>query len=291
MGCDYVSLFPTSLLDFGLFPFRELETQTTFAWARWVTERVLPEEPRILTMLALPFGDPDACVEMVEQFGDVPGVIGFMVTSSRYESNFKKEYTKLYRALEERELPLAFHSGFYMSERALAVFNRFLSVHAIGMPLTNIIQATNWIVNGMPERFPKLKLLFIEGGLSWVPFLMQRLDNEYMMRTSEAPLLTRRPSEYLREFFYSSQPLEDLDPLGLETTFEMINAREQLLWASDWPHQDWDPPFKIWDIPFLDESAKRNILGENARRLFKLPEVNRAGTDALGSAPKTGARR
>ena len=47
---------------------------------------------------------------------------------------------------------------------------------------------TNWLVNGMPERFPKLKTIWIESGLAWVPFLMQRLDNEWMMRSSEVPL-------------------------------------------------------------------------------------------------------
>ena len=59
------------------------------------------------------------------------------------------------------------------------------------------------VINGIPERFPKLKTMWIESGLAWVPFLMQRLDNEYMMRTSEAPLLKRMPSEYMREMFYS----------------------------------------------------------------------------------------
>src|SRR5205085_5126339 len=132
---------------------------------------------------------------------------------------------------------------------------------------------TNWVVNGLPELFPNLKLVFIEGGLAWVPFVMQRLDHEFLMRPSEAPLLKRRPSEYMREFFYSTQPLEATDFRGLKATFEMTHAETQLLWASDWPHWDWDPPYKIWDLGFLDEQAKRNILGENSRRLFKLPAI------------------
>ena len=45
----------------------------------------------------------------------------------------------------------------------------------------------------MPERFPKLKTVWVESGLAWIPFLMQRLDNEWMMRTSEVPLLKRKP--------------------------------------------------------------------------------------------------
>ena len=50
----------------------------------------------------------------------------------------------------------------------------------------------------------------------------------------------------------------------------MINAKDQLLYASDWPHWDFDAPSVIWDLPILDDDAKKNILGENALRLFGL---------------------
>jgi uncharacterized protein len=285
MGSDYASLFPSFLLNLGLFPFREFEAPIAFAWAEWVSERVLAQDSRIITMLSLPFGDPDACLKLVEHFGDTPGVVGFMITSVRYDPTYKKEYMKLYRALEERGLPLGFHSSFNYMDRHTQQFNKFISVHALGFPTYNMVQATNWIVNGLPERFPDLNLLFIEGGLAWIPFLMQRLDAEFMMRRSEAPLLKRRPSEYMKEFYYSSQPLESVHLKQLEHTFEMINAETQLCWASDWPHWDWDPPHHIWDLPFLTDQARRNILGENARRLFNLPadfrdaDVQRDGSE------------
>ena len=57
-------------------------------------------------------------------------------------------------------------------------------MHALSFVHYNMIHMTNWIINGLPERFPKLKVLWIESGLAWIPFLMQRLDHEYMMRTS-----------------------------------------------------------------------------------------------------------
>lgn len=284
MGTNYASLFPSFLLDLGVFPFREMEAPLAHAWAQWVTERVLPQDSRIVTQLSLPFGDPDACLKLVEDFGDKPGVIGFMITSVRYDPTYKKEYTKLYRALEERGLPLGFHSAFNYNDRHTQQFNKFISIHALGFPTYNMVQATNWIINGLPERFPDLKLLFIEGGLAWVPFLMQRLDAEFIMRPSEAPLLKRRPSEYMREFYYSSQPLEAAHLGHLQETLEMINATTQLCYASDWPHWDWDPPHKIWDLPFLDEDAKRNILGENARRLFNLPGLEGHEQAAVASA-------
>lgn len=273
MGVDYVCLFPTWLLELGLLPNRELEAPIALAWARWATERILGVEPRIVSLMMLPFADPEASLRLVEEVAGKQGIVGFMITGARYEPTHDRRYMKVYRAIEELGLPIAFHGSYNMGDRGMHQLNRFISVHALGFPLYNMIQATNWVVNGMPERFPGLRVVFIEGGLAWVPFLMQRLDHEFLMRPSEAPLLTRRPSEYMREFFYTTQPMETEDERALRMTLEMIDADTQLLWASDWPHWDWDPPAKVWDLGFLPESTRRNILGENARRLFKLPPV------------------
>jgi predicted TIM-barrel fold metal-dependent hydrolase len=80
------------------------------------------------------------------------------------------------------------------------------------------------------------------------------------------------PSEYIREMYFSSQPMETGDDLRpLEMTFDVINARTQLLYSSDYPHWDFDLPSRIYDLPFLDEETKRAILGGNACRLFGLP--------------------
>jgi predicted TIM-barrel fold metal-dependent hydrolase len=71
--------------------------------------------------------------------------------------------------------------------------------------------------------------------------------------------------------FYTSQPMEAQNMKLLEGTFEAIDAPNQLLYASDWPHWDFDVPSAIWDLPFLNDQARRNILGLNAARLFNLP--------------------
>ena len=103
---------------------------------------------------------------------------------------------------------------------------------------------------------------------------MQRLDNEYMMRTSEVPSLKKLPSDYIRDMFFTTQPMEMVrNRKALPLTFEMMNAETQLLYSSDYPHWDMDLPSTIYDLPFLSEQAKRNILGENARKLFKLETI------------------
>ena len=75
----------------------------------------------------------------------------------------------------------------------------------------------------------------------------------------------------MRDMYYSSQPLERTNVDLLKSTFSAINAETQLLYASDWPHWDFDAPKAITELPFLSEAAKRNILGLNAASLFKIP--------------------
>src|SRR5690606_3028111 len=113
---------------------------------------------------------------------------------------------------------------------------------------------------------PKLDVIWVESGLAWLPFIMQRLDAEYMMRPSEAPLLKMLPSDYIRKMYYSCQPLERSNMDLTQATFKAIDADNQLLFSSDWPHWDFDLPSSITTLPFLSEQAKRNILGLNAAR-------------------------
>jgi uncharacterized protein len=287
MGVDYSCLFPTGMLSIGLHPQQEMEVELCWAYNRWVTEKVLPEsEGRFFSALCLPFSDPDSCLRHVETFGGRKGVTGFMVTTVRNLPVHDNAYMKVYRAIEERGLALAFHAGPNWNEPVFKTCNRFLAVHALGFTFYNILHLTNWVVNGLCDRFPKLPVMWIESGLAWIPFLMQRLDHEYMMRTSDCPALKRKPSECMREMYYSSQPMEIQDMGALECTFRMINAETQLLYSSDYPHWDFDLPSTIYDLPFLTEKAKQNIIGGNAARLFKLPprnEAQRANLEKFGN--------
>lgn len=270
LGIDEQVIFPTVLLGLGLSPVAQGEAEVALAYSRWFVERILPEEPRIKFMPFLPFRSPEMCLRIIDETAGKPGVVGYLVTSLRYDPVWHNKYMPIYARLQELGYPLAFHAGPTWDDDWMKTMNRFISMHAISFVHPNIVHMTNWIVNGLPERFPNLKVIWIESGLAWVPFLMQRLDSEFLKRTNEAPLLKRLPSDYMREMFYTSQPMERDNHDLLESTFKAINAETQLLYASDWPHWDFDLPSSIYDLPFLSEQGKRNILGENARKLYNL---------------------
>ena len=106
IGIDIAVMFPTPMLQLGLHPQVEVEVALARAYNRWLCERVLVHEPRVRSMLYLPFNDAEASYEMVKEFGGKKGVVGFMVTSARYRPVHHNSYMKTY-ALLGRDEPAA----------------------------------------------------------------------------------------------------------------------------------------------------------------------------------------
>ena len=77
------------------------------------------------------------------------------MTSARYKPVHHNDYMRLYAVLEERGLPIAFHAGYHWNDPSLATINRFLGMHALGFVWCNMVHMTNWVLNGIPERFPQ----------------------------------------------------------------------------------------------------------------------------------------
>jgi predicted TIM-barrel fold metal-dependent hydrolase len=181
---------------------------------------------------------------------------------------------RLYRTLEERSLPLAFHPVFLWTEPPLTVFDNYAAAYAYAHPFTQAAHLMNWILSGMPERFPQLACVFYGSGVAWLNFVAHRLDQGYMRRPSEAPLLKERPSRYLRRYFYGTHPIDADDADGyLEATFGLIGGG-QFIYASNFPQWDFDTPQAIHQLKFLDDAEKAAILGSNAAGLFRLPAAS-----------------
>jgi predicted TIM-barrel fold metal-dependent hydrolase len=263
VGVDVAVLFPTPMLALGVHPQVEVEIALSRAYNRWLCERVLAHESRLRSMLYLPFNDPDATYQFVKEFGEKKGVVGFLITSTRYRPVHANQYMKTYALLQEMGLPIAFHGSYHWHDQAQGMLNRFISVHALGFVWYNMCHLANWIVNGIPERFPKLKVMWLESGLAWIPFMMQRFDNEYMMRTSGRP-----PSRSCRAITCAICTLlrsrwNHGPRVAPSRRYASSMPRRRFVYSSDYPHWDFDLPSTIYDLPFLSETAKR-ILGGNA---------------------------
>ena len=119
MGVDMAVMFPTPMLNLSNCPRIQVEVAMAKAYNRWLCDKILDADPRIKSMLYLPFHDPEASYEIVKEFADRKGVIGFMVTSTHYKANYDNAYMKTYHALQERNLPLGFHAAFTWTDQSL----------------------------------------------------------------------------------------------------------------------------------------------------------------------------
>src|SRR5262249_47256792 len=194
MGASFGVLYPTTCMRLAMQPKREWEFALGLAYNRWLANDLLPQEPSLKGMLYLPLHHPQDGLEMLEDLGAKPGVAGCVIASPRYEKVQSKGMMRVFAAMEERGLVLAFHGMANWDEPSLAAINRWGAVQAVGIPHSNMTHMTNWLIGGMPERFPKLKVLWLEAGVAWAHYLGARLDKQCIKAASEAPALQGEPS-------------------------------------------------------------------------------------------------
>lgn len=184
----------------------------------------------------------------------------------------RRKYWPIYAAAEEAGIPIGLHpaavpggnpsSGtgwgtYYMQEH-----------YTFGT--TQVGNVVSMIVEGIFERFPRLKVALIESGFSWAPALGWRMDQQWQTMRKEVPHLKRPPSEYLRDhFWYCTQPMEE--PEKPEYITDIIDwiGWDRLMFSSDYPHWDYDDPKHVLSFKMTDQQ-RAGILRGNAKALYRL---------------------
>ena len=124
------------------------------------------------------------------------------------------------------------------------------------------------VIEGVPERFPKLKFVFIEGGFGFIPSTVWRMDQHFERFRSEVPHLKRKPSEYVREhFWFTTQPIDEPDEgKHLRQLIEWIGV-DRLLFSSDYPHWDYDDARFAFKTPLLGRRTQEDFQQQRPRGL------------------------
>ena len=126
------------------------------------------------------------------------------------------------------------------------------------------------VLEGVLERFPKLNMIMVEAGFGWAPSLGWRLDKNFERLHSEVPYLKRKPSEYIRDhIWWTTQPMED--PERRDHLLQVIEwiGWDKLLFATDYPHWDFDEPSRVLPAGVSDANREAFYLG-NAKKLYGL---------------------
>jgi predicted TIM-barrel fold metal-dependent hydrolase len=125
------------------------------------------------------------------------------------------------------------------------------------------------ILSGVCERHPRLRLVLGESGIGWLPYMLERLDDTYDERLADDLNLPLPPSAYFKRQIWATFQ-KDFHGLRAMSTI----APDKIMWGSDYPHRDGTWPFsqKAIEEQFrgIDEAIARNVLWENARRLYRI---------------------
>jgi uncharacterized protein len=180
-------------------------------------------------------------------------------------------YDPLYAELQRLRVPIFFHdtkTGFMGEERFAS---SWLLSHLTAKVIEVLFTSASIIFGGVLERFPDLKIVFLETDTSEWPWWLSRMDEHFERLHHVVPTLTLRPSEYFRrQIFLACEPC--LDRL-FDWAFDLI-GEDRLVLGTDTPHWDAAPPEEairpILASSSLSEESKRKILGQNARDLLHL---------------------
>lgn len=127
------------------------------------------------------------------------------------------------------------------------------------------------VTEGVFVTFPTLKFVMVEGGVSWIPPIMWRLDKNWKALRRTVPWLERPPSEYVREHVrLTSQPMEEPENAQhWKAMLEMLDAAQMVMFSSDFPH--WDGDTVDFAARSFTREQRERVLSETARELYRLP--------------------
>ena len=182
-------------------------------------------------------------------------------------------YDPLWSTLEEIEVPVGFHEG---GDCALPqVGSQFgenhMLVHAYCHPTEQMLAAGSFCCGGILERHPDLRVAFLEGNCSWLPFLMWRLD-EHWERLGDvyAPELAMAPSEYFKRQCFASVECDE-EPVKYVVDYM---GSDRLIFSTDFPHSDAKFPTSVkrfLQLPLSDDD-KRKILWDNCAQYYGIKD-------------------
>ena len=244
------------------------------AYNNWLRDFCAAAPDRLRGVAIVPLQDVTAAVEELRRAVTQLGMVGLcMPTRCRDRNLDHPAYYPLYEEAQRLDVPIAVHTapGHHGVEAAgIERFDNFFYTHSIAFPFEEMIGTMLVACGGVLERFPRLRWAFLEAGVGWVPYWLERLDEHYERLAGHVPNCSRPPSELLAsaQCFYACEPDEQMLPYVVERL-----GAERIVYASDYAHWDSSYPDSVRLIAEredLSADAKRKILLENAARLYQL---------------------
>ncbi|MDQ0970306.1 putative TIM-barrel fold metal-dependent hydrolase [Neobacillus niacini] len=251
----------------------DLAAEYNSAYNDWLYHEWIIKDKRFkMTILVTPL-DPNLAIKEIERVGKREGCVGINLQNINIPLG-KRHFYPIYEIAEKYNLPIVLHpdaegSGEYSPSQAVGPASTYIEWHS-SLSLVAQRQIMSLVFEGVFERFPKLKVVFIEYGFSWLPSVMWRMDKNWKGLREEVPWVKKLPSEYVRNNIrLGTQPSEEpFHPKDLIEIIRMAKAEDMLLYSSDYPHWDGDPIDKVFK--HFPQDMKNKIFYQNAKDTFHL---------------------
>lgn len=275
---DYAILLPWSFRGFTTDP--KLDTALAGAVNNWLADTWLTKynaENRYVGSISISVDDPSGAVREIERWGAHPGFRQVMIGHYGPRPFGHPMYDPIWEAAARHNLPISMHFRGGATQplgwTSTGPLQYFVEYHSLIAPMAYATHMASWICNGVLDRHPNMKVLFVEGGFLWYQPVIDRLARHWD-KTAKELSLKKTPHEYVRDHFrFATQPIEEnTDPHKIAALYEQANAAELVMFSSDYPHYDYDPPSKA--LPrSLDGNTRQRIMSENARLIYDLPKT------------------
>ncbi len=184
-------------------------------------------------------------------------------------------YDPLWEAISHFGVPISMHVGGndYLMRTVLPEDpTPFKGIFQSLPPLHMSELIVDWILTGVLERWPELRVVFVEAGIGWIPYFLERLDNMAVMHgwdTFPANAMKEKPSFYWQRNMAATF---ETDRVGMRL-LDLI-GHENLMWATDYPHPDstWPHSQQVLKEHFKDVDPEKVelIASGNVTRIYKL---------------------
>lgn len=266
-------LYPTAGLQAGFLKDPDYAVAFCRAYNNWLARALLKPEHGLLGVALLPVQDSTEAATELRRARQELHLTAAMLPADGPHLLGLQQFAPIYTAATEVGMPIAIHaSGSWAADAHTTAhqFPKFIQAHTISHPFGILRQFTSMMFEGIFARFPTVRFAFLECGGSWVPWWLDRMDEEYEHRgAEEAPELPQKPSTYVQaggNIFFGCEAEERL----LGATLSLIGS-DTVMYASDWPHWDGDYPHSLFEIQQrqdLTEEQRQGLLCGAAERFY-----------------------
>lgn len=289
VGISASIVLPGPLLKLGALPTAAYAAALTRAYNRWLDAKWLGHEGRIHgAIIAAPQDPEDAAREITRAAGH-PWVAGVLLPMGGVDPLWgDRRYDAVYAAATDANLPVILHAGGDLllpgSPNRGTQFASVFEQQAMSHPLAAMANLVSMTGTGVFARFPMLRALFLEAGISWFAHIVLRMDKEYNENRRDIPYYTDRVSAYLRrQVWLGTHPLEAAArPADVGNVIRLSGGVEHIVFGSHWPLADHDAVERV-AAAFPDAETRSSVMGGNAAALFGITPTGIERTGAVAS--------